>query len=118
MPLTNTELADYIDQVHEWLIEHGWGQEHAYDEQTGHYCVMGAINNVVGWAEGNTCVVFGPPQVYEQDPRVEARIEINRALCAALGPDELALAFWNDDPDRTEDEVLDLLRTAAKELRG
>lgn len=101
MPLTNEEIADDIDAVHDWLLEHGWGQHFAYNDETGKYCILGAINNAVGH-EGNTCV--------------EARIEVDRALRDALGHNH-GLVFWNDHPDRTEDEVFDLLRTAAKELR-
>lgn len=83
------------------------GEDAIYMAATGKYNLSDAIDYVLAEnARGAevTCTVSG------QQLATSDHLKTNY-----LGQ---SLWTWNDDPDRTKDEVVDLFRTAAKDIRN
>lgn len=91
------------------LVELGWTQGRYFllpDEDSDAptaFCAVGAVEqaafNLIGWA---------------MDPRKNVALGHLRATV----PLSVSIAIWNDDAGRTQAEVVQALRKAAREARG
>lgn len=109
-----SEPADILEAAADLLSPEGaWIQGssmHVTGDGQAHYCLVGAINSVAGsW------------QPY-MDTCLHSR---NASKAASIAADFLNSGFlvdslvdWNDDAERTQEEVVDLLKRAAKDLRN
>ena len=94
--------SELLDAAADCIERLGWTQGRMRDECG--VCLWGAIRTA---SEAlNECSVIARFLEY----RVVHRL-------SAMATGYLALAAWNDEPDRTKQQVLDLLRKAAKEAR-
>lgn len=110
--MNHTTTADILDESASYIEKYGWTQ-YQYEESDGSVCAMGAmirVSNDTGavaasrW-ELNCAMQFLAAFVHAPNPRVP------RVWSTCIGS-------WNDNPDRTEQEVLDTLRLAAKTARS
>lgn len=86
-----------LDDVALCLRVHGWCQGFAFEPQTNHMCILGAITTVAKPGE---------------------LTELFAAACRAIGYENGEsnadlIVGWNDTPGRTFDEVLAVLETPA-----
>lgn len=91
------------------LVEHDWAQG-THEDALGRVDITGALRLAAGVH----------PEETPDDPRIlDALLAAEDTLAAALGHDPTQVdageqvATWQDDPDRTIDEIRALLRTAA-----
>lgn len=94
--------ADVLDDAADYIEKHGWGIGTAALRAENGVCIEGALCRVQGiplfdWTAGQTMPAY---------LALQATIGINGWLWG-----------WNDDDGRTEQEVLDALRAAAKAER-
>lgn len=95
-----SEIAEVLDKAADVIEVRGWCQR-TLETGDGRVCMEGAISVA--------CGVLGHPSVGPQ---------YSNALCAVgLHLGNLIPYRWNDAPGRDKYEVIDLLRTVAKELR-
>ena len=107
----NHYLADTLDDAADYIENRGWIQGEVVDEH-GHVCAVGAVE-------------LGANRHGDSDEwlplRDHALLHLGDGLglpLAAWGDDPGdAVAIWNDHPERTQQEVLDALRAAAKSAR-
>jgi hypothetical protein len=110
---TYEQIADDLDGAADYIEKHGWTRGTPVDE-LGRVCLIGGIN----------AVTIGCPAYRATDSVTERR----RIIDLLNGPRRTRAvtavsrtvghpAAWNDTNGRTEQEVLDLLRTTAKEHR-
>jgi hypothetical protein len=110
------EIAETLAGTREFIEEHGWTQDEMVDQTTGRVCMVGGMYSHLDLDGIN---------VY--DPRILAAC---RALTKMLGisphsPEVCTrdsqctcvvnwVTTWNDEPERTVQEVLDALAKAEK----
>lgn len=103
----NTETADILDEAANVIERNGHCKGFYYDLSVDlppaecPVCPLGAINLAMGNPNPKTDRVFGSP----------AEVAMERYLDAA------SVADWNDDPDRTAEQVIAALRGAARAER-
>lgn len=88
-------VQDYARETRGVLEKKGWCQG-MFEDTQGHLCLMGAINAVIGSANGVTVNTLRDDQ-----------IEIVRELSHRLG---LPPSMWNDDPSTTLEDVMLILK--------
>ncbi|MGI8682037.1 MAG: DUF6197 family protein [Mycobacteriales bacterium] len=97
-----TTVADVLDDAADYIETNGWCQKTMYAAGDGPHpaaCAMGAILRTA--PEGHWFVG-------------RAIDELAHTVGHTVRRSSVA---WNDDPDRTEQQVLDMLRLAAKDAR-
>jgi hypothetical protein len=87
--------ADVLDDAADLLERQGWCQVYMEDSD-GRHCVVGALSAAAAVAHSRV-----------------AHAGAENAIWARVGMP----TAWNDAPERTEQEVLDLLRSVAKDQR-
>ena len=100
---TNEAVADALDDAAGALEALGWCQG-AFESVTGKRCALGAIEAA--------CKQQGAGYV---DAHLQMAAE--HQLGTHIGIGHFCIPKWNDQPGRTEQQVLDALRAAAKEAR-
>lgn len=95
-----TTRSELLDAAHDELLVRGWTQRTGIDTKTGGVCSVAAITYAWLLAD-DPC---------ERDVKEAA----TDALQAHVGR---PVTLWNDDSERTFDEVLDAFRNTAKKLR-
>lgn len=99
MKTTDEIIEDAAD-----LIEKGWCKRN-YIDADGNVCAVEAL-----WQ-----VIFADAQDHGTDyTRFK---EVRNAINRVLPEPDMSIIGWNDDPDRTKQEVLDAFRLAAKDAR-
>lgn len=88
------DVADLLDDAADLIERRGWCQGR-YQDTDGRLCSVGAL----AAANGDTLASYFP-----------AVLVLSRRVGDVVG--------WNDALGRTEQEVLDTFRAAAKEVRG
>jgi hypothetical protein len=107
--VTDEVAARVLDTAADLIDKHGWVQRSWGSEKTG-YCALGATLHAMG-------ELTATPIPLPDFNGVIARA--NGALAAEIGLDSNSgIVGWNDAFDRTQDEVVDHMRWAAKRLRG
>lgn len=114
---TSAEVADILDKAADHLNRVGWMQGYLYDEvqaeekarQDCPACAVGAINTVV----------YGTPSypIYEQQIR-DTAVAAETVLAEHLGLGILTIPQWNDDAERTAEQVVQAFRDTAASLRA
>lgn len=101
-PEHREKLSAAYDAAADYIEEHGWTQ---FEEKsaTGQVCLVGGLR----WANGDVVGNWAGTLLVQ---------------CMDVGRDFLGLplsklAWWNDQSNRTQDEVVNLLRGYANKLR-
>jgi hypothetical protein len=97
-----SRLADIFDRAAE-LVEQGWCQGENYKTINGKPC----------------CCAWGAAaQAYRETGVVGSLVEIDDVMTkAARAMGSERITNWNDSPERTQAEVVELLRRLAREQR-
>jgi hypothetical protein len=103
MTADHIAVADVLDDAADYIEKHGWCQNRLTDI-AGRVCAAGAIRAALGIAESEI-----PGDTYHAVRHAIYRV--------APLTHEVPLPSWNDAPDRTEQDVLDMFRAAAKAER-
>lgn len=112
MKTTKDLASGFLEDAADLLEKDGWiqGDYHghsdhelsAHQDPTGH-CAIGALSSAMNIAGLGR---------YHQDRYPVFHAAMNAMHRMTVEP----VAWWNDRPDRTKQEVLDILRKAAKEV--
>ncbi|MFI8872397.1 DUF6197 family protein [Streptomyces sp. NPDC055243] len=120
---TATDIADVLDKAVQVIDRVGWHRGYLYDEEQyeegtafGECRVdtLGAINTAV----------TGSPLLGVSKHRLEDRIELADATALAVARHlkipaiPRQIAWWNDELDRKQDDVIQAFRDTAAELRA
>lgn len=99
-------VADKLLEAADYIHAHGWTQGTYADKQTGAVCALGAIGKVADRTS------FGAnPATYG------AVLYALRQQLLDAGPDyRIDIAYWNDTPGRTQEQVEQAFRDAAKRI--
>lgn len=111
-------VADKLREAADYIHAHGWTQGTYADKQTGAVCALGAINRVTDRTS------FGADQATYETMGLGATFGgVRYALRKYLGdmPRRTAdtginIAYWNDQPERTQEQVEQAFRDAAKRV--
>jgi len=97
------DVSELAMKTIELLEDKGWTQGH-YTNDDGQHCLVGAIFTTADGHDSST----------EYDS-ISANL-IDELVIAARrkydSPSLISLTWWNDQPNRTKEEVIDLLLTA------
>jgi hypothetical protein len=109
------EAAEVLDQAHDLLMVTGWCQ--GFFRKGGSHCAVGAIAATLGQLDVDNNGYLEPPDLNRQHLAIQA---VAATIPNPVYPADPAstVTVWNDDPERTVDEVLDAFRHAAKNLRN
>lgn len=99
-----TKVADMLDDAADNLERNGWTQG-ALQEHDGRRCAMGALGAVRCTGNEASLIAIGAMSYLA--------IEVG----ATYDLPDVAIAEWNDAEGRTEQDVLDAMRRAAKRAR-
>ena len=113
--MNSIEMADMLEAVLELLETCPWGQgveRISADKICAQDAISMAAAGVTTWDE-YVQVINSPKRkvLWEKEEQT-----LEHLSCRYLNGD--LLFEWNDEPGRTKDEVLDLFRHAAKDLRN
>lgn len=101
-------VAEVLDETVKRVEQEGFGQHHFWNVTTGKYCTRGHFTQVV-------LDKFRGVQVDGADIWTMVIAACDMVLTMHLGR---GVATWNDEPGRTEKEVLDALVASADEARA
>lgn len=117
---TPAAIADILDKAADHLARVGLTKGYLYDEAQAdeentarkdcRVCAAGAINVAVHGVPS-----YSVTQVTDEQRELEIRAE--EELGEYLGLDNITVPQWNDDKDRTADEVIAAFRETAAGLR-
>jgi hypothetical protein len=115
------DVIAVLQAAQDKIIESGWGIGANSDrEHSGSVCLEEAIAGTVVWENGYVATNYSPT-----DKSVKAALAIVKSVIARLYPpfySRLTPLFsiwpWNDSPDRTESEVLEVLHEAILEVKA
>lgn len=105
-----TTVAEVLEQAADRIEERGWTQG-AYLRTDGTCCARGAIRLTLGGEVGEN---FDEDKLYVSDGG-DFECDVIWTLHHEL---DTSLMEWNDDPERTADEVIALLREVAAAERA
>jgi hypothetical protein len=113
-----TDPADILEAAADLLESKGWKQGefmNAIDpDDATRFCALGAIRVVTGYSmAAKEYRQAGDYATYRE--RHRHSMEACLALAAKVGQD---VPTWNDRPGRTADQVIDVMKHAAKDLRN
>ena len=102
------ELAEVYERAAEYLEEHGWTQLNSGQEGRPR-CFVGATASAVGEIQcGHFFRVKNSPLWHSANDFAKKALEL---------PPYVDIIDWNDDPDRSVDEVINTLHALANKLR-
>lgn len=101
---TKQEIADLLEQAADLLETEGWCQMTLRNPE-GARCAVGALHKI----SGNTRLKRAAQEW------LAMRLNIFALANMYVGAQ---LVLWNDSPGRTIDEVIDLFKETAKDLRN
>lgn len=99
-------VADLLAASREYIEKHGWCKGR-YEDGYGRVCSVGSLPAAMGIKYYNFWDMATPEQ------RTQLR-DAEQALLNALGTPNVPIPHWNDAPDRTKQDVLDLFAKAEK----
>jgi len=108
--ISNAELADHYDAAADYLIIHGWTKGELYNNRTGAVCASGALCAVMT-PKLFTLVTEGKPIVIIGSPYAQWMEAARRAVGSQ------SISHWNDYLAKDMNEVIEMFRSRAKELR-
>ena len=120
-------VSEVLDAAHDELLMHGWCQFNM-ERKSGELCSLGAISSALGLRhERDNDLVYPWFNEHGQEATIALAAVIDRTelerfrlgpvTTKRLGWDSLLVQEWNDDDDRTMDDVLDAMRRASKAVR-
>jgi hypothetical protein len=112
---TTITARDILSRAAEFITENGWHQGYYISDEGRCVCALGAIN-----AAAVECIGREATRSEIQSPDLPMNVSaVHQAAEMALAalvedvyPD--GVAYWNDDDDRTQEEVVAMLRRAAE----
>ena len=108
-PTLAQAVAEVLDEAAIRIEREGFAQHHFWDAATGLYCTRGTYTQVVlDRYRGRNVQIDG---VDLWQAVIEA---CDLALSSRLGR---GVAVWNDEPGRTTDEVVEVLKNTAAGIR-
>lgn len=122
--ITTGRLADILDKALKVIETNGWHRGYLYDGEQAEegtalrdcrVCTLGAINMAVCGTP--VLVATDTLGIYEAVELADAAaIAVARNIWVPAAP--RAVAFWNDELARTQDDVVQALYDTAAELRA
>jgi hypothetical protein len=122
-----TDPADILEQAADLLETKGWCRGF-FEDNAGRHCAVGAIRYVTGQqaVEQEIYALGTTPNMYlckKFKEVMTASVDATNILAERLqtwrSPDDYVyIPTWNDEADRTADEVIDLMKHTAKDLRN
>lgn len=106
----NNEAADLLDDAADLIEVNGWTRGRMEDDE-GRYCARGALTTASRRRSGE----WRGLATYQTAIDGLRDIILEQGQTLAF---DGSIVLWNDAGARTEQEVLDTLRKAAKELRS
>ncbi len=113
MTPTPEQVADLLDDAADLIERDGWAQGWLRDPD-GHLCATGAV---AAAATTDDLLTNQTLRGLVLDPNGPVRAGIRAAEDTIGGGLSFTLPMWNDAEGRSEQQVLDLLRTTAKRQR-
>jgi hypothetical protein len=115
--ITASQVADVLDGASDEIMLSGWQQGMLEHPETGALCMLGGVAKTLNLRDS-----LGMLSYPEFDPLGRRAAEALRCSgyvqVPIAAPDMVpAVSVWNDDVDRTEDEVHEALRRTAKMVR-
>lgn len=114
---TNQELAAYAEKAAE-IVEQGWCQGKLEDEN-GRCCALGAIGKAVHsdswfWDHyGSDNSANGILASKAAELIYQTRYTVDEGTAV---PEHYIVVYYNNDPERTQAEIVDLFKSVAKEF--
>lgn len=113
--VTNTETADLLEKAADLIWDKGLAKN-KYEAVDGSVCSLGALIRVAGVKD----LFVGQSTLRQLGP--QAARAVDRAaneLAKHIGMERMSdVPFWNDRPERTQEEVRDAMLHTAKGLRN
>jgi len=110
-------IADIIDDGADYIEKNGWTQGDLYNWDAAALfppaCIMGGL--LVGNTVEND-VIRRSAVLYAAEKRLPMATIVERVH--SVIPDLHSLAVWNDKVCQSQQEALDMMRLAAKRIRG
>jgi hypothetical protein len=108
------ERSEILEQAADVIEQRGWTTHTTYDGK-GRVCAWGAMLVAAGWDPRVMSLSRERMDSLDAAARIarSARRFVDNHMLSLFG----SVTSWNDMPGRTKQEVLDMLRSAAKELR-
>ena len=100
-------LADVYERAAEYLEKYGWKRGSAGEEGRPR-CFIGATASAIGEIKIDNFIVSDPVLWHKANCFAAKTLEL---------PSHTSIMDWNDDPDRTADEVINTLHALANKLR-
>lgn len=116
--VTAERVAEVLDRAHDELLIHGWCQEFL-ETSDGSHCVLGAVAAALNH-RGKDGTLLYPDTLEVGVEAFDALIDVLPTpppVRDGIAHKVISITGWNDDEDTTIDDVLDLLRVAAKKVR-
>lgn len=105
-------MSNVFEDAADYLMEHGWTQ-HMMKAADGSVCAMGALWEVAP-EEGKVTEKIDGITTYRSPEGEEAAIKLRKYLTFESNT-PLAIARWNDHPDRTAEDVILAFKELANE---
>lgn len=100
------DAADALEQGAELIAQRGLAKG-VYEDLDGRLCFLGALREAL--------VMDVPHRVSWEMQGTTAYVDAHGAAAKYLGT---AASKWNDEPGRTAEEVVDVMKLVAKDLRN
>lgn len=115
--LSNEQIADDLDAALAILDRDGWTQGACYRRGEGSHCLAGALWEGSFQRTGGSHV-WGFPVEKEAKDYIKGLVESLGMTYGPMGISGPRMTHWNDTPGRTFEEVRELLKTKADEIRA
>lgn len=116
--MNTPDPADLLEDAAALLEQYGWCQQELVSLD-GRRCLVGSIRHATfNWAKQNAA--YDPEDtanVWDLEENLRNLVR-NRIPITFPSNDQYTEVIWNDSEGRTADEVIDLLKHIAKDLRN
>jgi hypothetical protein len=110
-----TDPAEILEAAADVLETKGWGQGCEFKMENGErtaFCAIGAIREVIGFYNIEQGVFFTTMVLAHE------AMDVSNRVAGLMDTDQGSVIRFNDEPGRTADEVIDLFKLTAKDLRN
>jgi hypothetical protein len=111
-----TDPAEILEAAADVLETKGWGQGCEFKMENGErtaFCAIGAIREVIGFYNIEQGIFFTPAANLAHEA-----MNLSNRVAGLMHTDQGSVVGFNDEPGRTADEVIDLFKLTAKDLRN
>jgi hypothetical protein len=110
-----TDPAEILEAAADVLETKGWGQGCEFKMENGErtaFCAIGAIREVIGFYNIEQTLFFTTMVLAHE------AMDVSNRVAGLMDTDQGSVVSFNDKPGRTADEVIDLFKLTAKDLRN